>query len=81
MNLPVDDPALEQVGLWRYEMVFIAAPEHLVTSDPADLAQQPFILYQRAFLIEEAIRVFCVDLGFEPKVVMHNDQADSLRNS
>ena len=79
MNLPVADAALEQVGLWRYEMVFIAAPEHPVTDDPRDLAQQPFILYQRAFLIEEAIREFCVDVGFEPRVVMQNDQADSIK--
>jgi DNA-binding transcriptional LysR family regulator len=79
MNLPVEDAALEQVGLWRYEMVFIAAPERPVTGDPHDLAQQPFILYQRAFLIEEAIRQFCVDVGFEPRVVMQNDQADSIK--
>ncbi len=79
MNLPVSDPGLEQVGLWRYEMVFIAAPEHPATGDPGDLARQPFILYQRAFLIEEAIRRFCVEVGFEPKVVMQNDQADSIK--
>jgi DNA-binding transcriptional LysR family regulator len=79
MNLPVDDAALEQIGLWRYELVFIAAPEHPVTDYPNDLAQQPFILYQRAFLIEEAIRRFCVEVGFEPKVVMQNDQADSIK--
>jgi DNA-binding transcriptional LysR family regulator len=75
MNLPVDDNALEQIGLWRYELVFIAAPGHI----PDDLSQQPFILYQRAFLIEEAIRRFCVEVGFEPKVVMQNDQADSIK--
>jgi DNA-binding transcriptional LysR family regulator len=75
MNLPVDDAALEQIGLWRYELVFIAAPERF----PTDLSQEPFILYQRAFLIEEAIRRFCVDVGFEPKVVMQNDQADSIK--
>lgn len=79
MNLPVADPALVQIGLWRYEMVFIAAPDHPVTSDPSALAQQPFILYQRAFLIEEAIRQFCVEVGFEPRVVMQNDQADSIK--
>ena len=79
MNLPVEDPALEEVGLWRYEMVFIAAPDAPVTGDPSDLARQPFILYQRAYLIEEAIRRFCVDVGFEPNVVMQNDQADSIK--
>ena len=75
MNLPVDDDALEQIGLWRYELVFIAAPDHV----PGGLSQEPFILYQRAFLIEEAIRRFCVEVGFEPRVVMQNDQADSIK--
>ena len=79
MNLPVHDDALEQVGLWRYELVFIAAPGHPLMDDARDLAQQPFILYQRAFLIEEAIRRFCVEVGFEPRVVMQNDQADSIK--
>ena len=79
MNLPVDDAALEQISLWRYEMVFVVAPEDPVSNDPAELAQRPFILYQRAFLIEDAIRRFCVDAGFEPRMVMHNDQADSIK--
>ena len=43
------------------------------------LAQRPFVLYQRAFIIEDAIRRFCVDAGFEPRMVMHNDQADSIK--
>jgi DNA-binding transcriptional LysR family regulator len=66
-------PRSRQIGLWRYELVFIAAPEHPVTDYPNDLAQQPFILYQRAFPIEEAIRRFCVE------VVMQNGQADSMK--
>ena len=79
MNLPVDDPSLEQVALWRYEMVFVVAPDDPVGNDPGELAKRPFILYQRAFIIEDAIRRFCVDAGFEPRMVMHNDQADSIK--
>jgi DNA-binding transcriptional LysR family regulator len=36
-------------------------------------------LYQRSVVIESAIRRFCVEVGFEPKVVMQNDQADSIK--
>ena len=79
MNLPVDDPSLDQIALWRYEMVFVVAPDDPVSNDPAELARRPFILYQRAYIIEDAIRRFCVDAGFEPKMVMHNDQADSIK--
>lgn len=83
MNLPVDGPDLVQEPLWRYEMVFIVPP-----GDPsagrgvvsaAELSQRPFILYQRSVVIEAAIRTFCVDVGFEPRVVMQNDQADSIK--
>jgi DNA-binding transcriptional LysR family regulator len=74
---PVHEPNLEQVALWRYEMVFV-----VVLDDPAArgeyadvevLAARPFSFYQRAVVIEEAIRQFCLEAGFAPKVVMHND--------
>ena len=83
MNLPAEGEDLVQDPLWRYEMVFIVPP-----GDPlgaggcvsvADLQDRPFILYQRAVVIEAAIRQFCVAVGFEPKVVMQNDQADSIK--
>lgn len=83
MNLPVEGEELAQEPLWRYEMVFVVPP-----GDPlgdcesvsvAELQDRPFILYQRAVVIEAAIRQFCVAAGFEPKVVMQNDQADSIK--
>jgi DNA-binding transcriptional LysR family regulator len=79
MSLPVHDASVEQVPLWRYEMVFVTAPTDPVKNNPDDLAKRPFILYQRACVIEDAIRQFCVDAGFEPMLVMHNDQADSIK--
>jgi len=83
MNLPVEGDDLVQDPLWRYEMVFIVPPgDPLGASDTAsvaDLQERPFILYQRAVVIESAIRQFCVAAGFEPKVVMQNDQADSIK--
>ncbi len=79
MNLPVPEPALEQVQLWRYEMVFVTAPGDPVAATPRELALRPFILYQRAVIVEDAIRSFCVEAGFEPRLVMQNDQADSIK--
>jgi DNA-binding transcriptional LysR family regulator len=83
MNLPVETLDLVQDPLWRYELVFIVppddpAPEHGVVT-AAELSKRPFILYQRSVVIESAIRQFCVAVGFEPKVVMQNDQADSIK--
>ncbi len=83
MNLPVDAPDLVQDPLWRYEMVFVVPPEdpaaNQATISAAELSTRPFILYQRSVVIESAIRQFCVEVGFEPKVVMQNDQADSIK--
>ena len=83
MNLPVEESDLVQEPLWRYEMVFIVPPNDSVADlgmvSGAELSSRPFILYQRSVVIESAIRQFCVAVGFEPKVVMQNDQADSIK--
>ncbi len=83
MNLPVDGADLAQDALWRYEMVFVVPPEDPAASQGtisvSELSARPFILYQRSVVIESAIREFCVAVGFEPKVVMQNDQADSIK--
>jgi DNA-binding transcriptional LysR family regulator len=83
MNLPVDNEDLVQDPLWRYEMVFVVSASDPVAGlgvvTPRELATRPFILYQRAVVIETAIREFCVSVGFEPRVVMQNDQADSIK--
>jgi DNA-binding transcriptional LysR family regulator len=83
MNLPVEDSDLVQDPLWRYEMVFIVPPGDPLAGrgsvSAAELSARPFILYQRSVVIEAAIRQFCVTAGFEPRVVMQNDQADSIK--
>lgn len=83
MNLPVEETDLVQEPLWRYEMVFVVPPADPVAGlgavSAAELSSRPFILYQRSVVIESAIRQFCVAAGFEPRVVMQNDQADSIK--
>ncbi len=83
MNLPVEGAELVREPLWRYEMVFVVPPDDpaagRATVSAAELSQRPFIFYQRSVVIEAAIRQFCVDVGFEPRVVMQNDQADSIK--
>lgn len=83
MNLPVEGAGLVQEPLWRYEMVFVVPPTDPAagqsTASAAELSSRPFILYQRSVVIEAAIRQFCVTAGFEPRVVMQNDQADSIK--
>jgi DNA-binding transcriptional LysR family regulator len=83
MNLPVAEEDLVQDALWRYEMVFVVSPRdplaHHSSVSVRDLEGHPFILYQRSRVIEAAIKQFCASVGFEPKVLMQNDQADSIK--
>lgn len=83
MNLPVDMPDIVQEPLWRYEMVFVLPAADAAGAGgkaaASELAARPFILYQRSVIIDSAIRQFCAAAGFEPKLVMENDQADSIK--
>jgi DNA-binding transcriptional LysR family regulator len=83
MNLPVEGDDLVQQPLWRYEMAFVVPPDDPLgdrdTVSVMELQARPFILYQRAVVIDAAIRQFCVAAGFEPRIVIQNDQADSIR--
>jgi len=82
MTIPVGDPELEDEPLWRYEMVFVFPPGkgRMRRSQPTieELREMPFILYRRTVVIDQVIRQVCADLGFEPQVVMENDQPDSI---
>jgi DNA-binding transcriptional LysR family regulator len=82
MTIPVDDPELENEPLWRYEMVFVFPPAKdrgaLAQPTVDELKEMPFILYRRTVVIDQVIRQVCMNLGFEPKIVMENDQPDSI---
>jgi DNA-binding transcriptional LysR family regulator len=74
MNLPVDGTGLVQDPLWRYEMVFVVPPGDPAAGravSAAELSSRPFILYQPGGAIEA--------VEFQPRVVMQNDQADSIK--
>jgi DNA-binding transcriptional LysR family regulator len=82
MTIPVGDPELEDEPLWRYELVFVFPPskDSGVLAQPTvdELKDMPFILYRRTVVIDQVIRQVCLNLGFEPKIVMENDQPDSI---
>jgi DNA-binding transcriptional LysR family regulator len=83
VTLPVEELGFESDPLWQYEMVFVVSPSDPVSNlrrvTASDLQDKPFILYRRANVIETAIRCFCDQVGFDPKVVMDDDQADSIK--
>jgi DNA-binding transcriptional LysR family regulator len=83
MTLPVEELGLESDPLWQCEMVFVVQPSDPVSSlrlvTARDIQDKPFILYRRSEVIEAAIRGFCDQVGFDPNVVMDDDQADSIK--
>ncbi len=82
MTLPVDDSELAEAPLWRYEMVFVLPPAKRGAVKRArldDLKTHPFIFYRRSTTIDTAVSQLCRASGFEPKVVMENDQPDSIK--
>jgi DNA-binding transcriptional LysR family regulator len=82
MTLPVDDAELGEIPLWRYEMVFVLPPAKKPDNKRLkleDLRSRPFILYRRSPAIDAAVRQFCRSSGFDPNVVMENDQPDSIK--
>lgn len=86
LDPPVDGANLVQDPLWRGELVFVVPPGGPASGAPAEeavtateLSARPFILYLRGAAIETAVRQFCAAAGFEPKVIMQNDQAESIK--
>ncbi len=81
MSLPVGDPALVEEPLWSYKLVFVLPPAKGKERRPrlGDLKDRPFILYRRTVLIDAALQQLFRDLNIEPRVLMENDESDSVK--
>ena len=82
MSLPTETAGLEQKHLWTNELVLVFPPAklHLFANPKCDdLRNAPFIVYSRPILMNGAYQQLCCDLGFEPTIVMENDEPDSIK--
>ncbi len=81
MSLPVGDAALVEEPLWSYKLVFVLPPSKAKTKAVPieDLKDQPFILYRRTVLIDAALQQLFRDLEIEPRILMENDEPDSIK--
>lgn len=81
MSLPVGDPTLTEEPLWSYTLVFVLPPAKGKAKTPrlSDLKNQPFILYRRTVLIDAVLQQLFRDLSIEPRIVMENDETDSIK--
>ncbi len=80
--LPLGDADFQEQPLFSFERVLVLPPERKglqknVTA--ADLREYPFILYRRAMVSELTFVTLCRELGFEPNIVMENDEVDSIK--
>src|ERR1017187_5323000 len=82
ISIPADTAGLEQKHLWTNELVLVFPPAklHLFANPKCDdLRNAPFIVYSRPILMNGAYQQLCCDLGFEPTIVMENDEPDSIK--
>jgi len=82
MSLSEEIVGLEHKHLWSYELVLVFPPlKSGLFKNPRidDLRTAPFILYHRPVLIDAAFQKLCRYLGYEPNVVMRNDEPGSIK--
>jgi DNA-binding transcriptional LysR family regulator len=81
MSLPTNDRHLHEEPLWSYTQVFVLPPSNKKVRNPRHEAVEklPFILYRRTVLIDSILTRWRADLGFELKIVMENDEVDSIK--
>lgn len=82
MGLPTNDEELGEDPLWSYEYVFALPRTGLIAKRMptlADIRQAPFIRFHRTALVDSHLKRLWFELGFEPNVVIENDQVDSIK--
>lgn len=75
VTMPVPHRGLRVTPLFSEELVVVVAPSHhLATRSSvtfADLAEEPFLLYQSGVSVRDTMLAACHAAGFTPKVVLH----------
>jgi DNA-binding transcriptional LysR family regulator len=82
LSLPVGDAELVEEPLWSYESVLVMPPglsrekKSVSLLNASDL---PFIFYRRLTVTDFPFKQFCQDFNLKPKVVIENNQLDSIK--
>jgi LysR family hydrogen peroxide-inducible transcriptional activator len=82
MGLPVGDPQLRYLSLWRDEFVLMVPQEHALARQRAvrlaELVTERFILYPKGAGGRELILDACRRAGFEPRVGFESDDRETI---
>jgi DNA-binding transcriptional LysR family regulator len=83
ITLPVNEPDLITVPAMEEEMLLVAHPSHPLARKrrilPADLVQQPFVLFEAASNSRRIVDGFFVKEGIEPRIVMETENVEILK--
>jgi DNA-binding transcriptional LysR family regulator len=83
LTLPVDEHDLVALPVMREELLIIAAPRHPLARrrrvTPAELAGQPFVLFEPGSGTRRVIDRFFAGQGIEPNVVMDTENVEIIK--
>jgi len=83
LTLPIASPDLTSVPLLQEELLIVAEPRHPLASvrrpTAADLARQPFILFERGSNTRRVIDAFFLQAQIEPRIVMETENVEIIK--
>jgi DNA-binding transcriptional LysR family regulator len=83
LTLPIEGADLVTLPVLREELLVVAAPNHPITRrrriGPADLAGQPFVLFEPGSATRRVIDEFFVAQRIEPTIVMDTENVEIIK--
>jgi DNA-binding transcriptional LysR family regulator len=83
LTLPIDDPSCVVVPAMREELLLVMPPRHALARRrrvrPSDLANEPFVLFERGSNTRRTVDRLFSRVGVEPKVVLETENVEILK--
>jgi DNA-binding transcriptional LysR family regulator len=83
LTLPIDEPSCVVLPALREELLLVMPPNHPLSRRrrvrPVDLANEPFVLFERSSNTRRTIDRLFTRVGIEPKVVLETENVEILK--
>jgi DNA-binding transcriptional LysR family regulator len=83
LTLPIDSPDLVSLPVLEEELLLVGGAKHRLARKkkltPADLAGQPFVLFERGSNTRRVVDEFFVKEGIDPRIVMETENVEILK--
>jgi DNA-binding transcriptional LysR family regulator len=84
LTLPIDAPDLVAVPVLEEELLLVTEPKHPLakkkTIVPADLARQPFVLFETGSNTRRVLDEFFLKEHIEPRIVMETENVEIIKS-